>query len=218
MEICIDVYRHWLYQNLSKRSRRQRVLTTYPSRTIGYLLVPKTVANTAMLMIGFALLTALAAQIRFHIPGTPVPVTGQTFAVLLAGAALGSKAGAGSQLIYWLMGAIGLPVFAQQSGGWGAATGATFGYLFGFIVAAWVVGALAERGNDRTVRRAIPEFLVGSLVIYAFGIPWLMYSVPSIETIGDALTVGFMPFIVFDLVKIVLAGLALPAAWKISGA
>jgi biotin transport system substrate-specific component len=190
------------------------VHTTYPSRTIANVFVPKTAVNTALLMIGFALLTALAAQIRFHIPGTPVPVTGQTFAVLLAGAALGSRAGAGSQLIYWLMGAVGLPVFAQQSGGWEAATGATFGYLFGFIVAAWVVGALAERGKDRKIVTAMPAFLVGNLVIYAFGIPWLMYSVPSIETVGAALAVGFMPFIAFDFAKIVLAGLALPTAWK----
>jgi biotin transport system substrate-specific component len=179
--------------------------------------VPRTAVNTIILMVGFAILTALAAQIRFHIPGTPVPVTGQTFAVLLAGAALGSRAGAGSQLIYWVMGAIGLPVFAQANGGWEAATGATFGYLFGFIVAAWLVGALAERGRDRSVRSAIPAFLVGNLVIYAFGVPWLMYSVPAINTIGAALTAGFMPFIAFDAMKIVLAGIALPAAWKLTG-
>ena len=108
--------------------------TTYPSRTIADVFVHRTAVNTIILMIGFALLTALAAQIRFHIPGTPVPVTGQTFAVLLAGATLGSRTGAGSQLIYWLMGAIGLPVLAQANGGWEAAAGATFGYLFGFIV------------------------------------------------------------------------------------
>ncbi len=191
--------------------------TTYPSRTIANVFVPRTAVNTIILMVGFAILTALAAQIRFHIPGTPVPVTGQTFAVLLAGAALGSRAGAGSQLIYWVMGAIGLPVFAQANGGWEAATGATFGYLFGFIVAAWLVGALAERGRDRSVRSAIPAFLVGNLVIYAFGVPWLMYSVPAINTIGAALTAGFMPFIAFDAMKIVLAGIALPAAWKLTG-
>ncbi len=191
--------------------------TTYPSRTIANVFVPRTAVNTIILMVGFALLTALAAQIRFHIPGTPVPVTGQTFAVLLAGAALGSRAGAGSQLIYWLMGAIGLPVFAQANGGWEAATGATFGYLFGFIVAAWLVGALAERGRDRSVRSAIPAFLAGNLVIYAFGVPWLMYSVPTITTIGAALSAGFMPFIAFDAMKIVLAGIALPAACKLTG-
>jgi len=173
--------------------------------------------NTVLLMVGFAVLTALAAQLRFHIPGTPVPVTGQTFAVLLSGAALGSRAGAGSQAIYWLMGAVGLPVFAQQAGGWEAATGATFGYLFGFVVAAWVVGALAEQGRDRTVAQAIPAFLVGNLIIYAFGVPWLMYSVSSIDTIGAALTAGFMPFIAFDIIKVVLAGIALPLAWKMTG-
>jgi len=190
---------------------------TYPRRTIASVFIPKTVGNTALLMVGFAVLTALAAQIRFHIPGTPVPVTGQTFAVLLAGAALGSRAGAGSQLIYWLMGAVGLPVFAQQSGGWEAATGATFGYLFGFIVAAWAVGVLAERGRDRTVRTAIPAFLLGNLVIYAFGVPWLMYSVPSITSISAAMAIGFMPFVAFDIAKILLAGLALPTAWKMTG-
>ena len=190
---------------------------THPRRTIASVFIPKTVVNTALLMVGFAVLTALAAQIRFHIPGTPVPVTGQTFAVLLAGAALGSRAGAGSQLIYWLMGAVGLPVFAQQSGGWEAATGATFGYLFGFIVAAWAVGVLAERGRDRTVRTAIPAFLLGNLVIYAFGVPWLMYSVPSITSISAAMAIGFMPFVAFDIAKILLAGLALPTAWKMTG-
>lgn len=190
--------------------------TTFPQRTIANVFIPRTAVNTALLMLGFAALTALAAQLRFHIPGTPVPVTGQTFAVLLAGAALGSRAGAGSQLIYWAMGAVGLPVFAQQSGGWEAATGATFGYLFGFIVAAWFVGALAERGKDRAVISAVPSFLGGNLIIYAFGVPWLMYSVPSIETLGQALAIGFMPFIAFDIIKIVLAGVALPTVWKLS--
>lgn len=194
--------------------------TTYPSpsgaRTLADVYVPRTAVNTAALMIGFALLTALAAQIRFHIPGTPVPVTGQTFAVLLAGAALGMRAGAGSQLIYWLMGAIGLPVFAQADGGWTAATGATFGYLFGFIVAAGVIGLLAERGMDRTVRSAIPAFIIGNVIIYAFGVPWLYYSVDAFTSMGQAIAAGLTPFIAADVIKIVLAGLALPAAWRLT--
>lgn len=190
--------------------------TTYPSRTIANVFIPRTAVNTAALMVGFALLTALAAQLRFHIPGTPVPVTGQTFVVLLAGAALGSRAGAGSQVIYWLMGALGLPVFAQANGGWEAATGATFGYLFGFVAAAWLVGALAEHGKDRTVRTAIPAFLAGNLVIYAFGVPWLMYSIPALDTIAAALAAGFFPFIAIDAMKIALAGFALPVAWKLT--
>ena len=165
-------------------------------------------------MIGFALLTALAAQIRFPVPGSPVPITGQTFAVLLAGAALGSRAGAGSQAIYWVMGAIGLPFYTGGQGGWEIATGATGGYLIGFIVAAWVVGELAERGQDRTVASAIPAFLAGNAVIYLIGVPWLMASVESIDTMAAALAAGFTPFVIGDLIKVVLAGLLLPAAWK----
>lgn len=190
--------------------------TTYPTKTLANVFAARTAVNTAALMVGFALLTALSAQIRFHIPGTPVPVTGQTFAVLLAGAALGMRAGAGSQLIYWLMGAVGLPVFAQAGGGWSAATGATFGYLFGFIVAAGVVGALAERGMDRTVRSAIPAMLAGNIIIYAFGVPWLLYSVEAFTTMGQAIAAGLTPFLAADAIKILLAGLALPAAWKLT--
>ena len=186
-----------------------------PSTTIAGAVLPRTRAVTVTLMIGFALLTALAAQITIPIPGTPVPITGQTFAVLLAGAALGPWAGAGSQAIYWSLGALGLPFYSDASGGWEAATGATAGYLIGFIVAAWVVGALAVRGQDRNVWSAIPAFLAGNAVIYLFGVPWLLASVEAFTTVGDALAAGFTPFVIGDLVKIVLAGLLLPLAWKL---
>jgi len=189
--------------------------TTYPTRTIANVVIPRTAATTAALTIGFALLTALAAQIAIPVPGSPVRITAQTFAVLLAGAALGPRVGAGSQLLYWSMGAIGLPFYANTSGGWEAATGATGGYLFGFIVAAWVVGHLAERGQDRTISTAIPAFLAGNAVIYLFGIPWLIVAVPSIDTLSTALGAGFVPFVIGDLVKIVAAGLLMPAAWKL---
>ena len=186
-----------------------------PSTTIAGAILPRTRAVTVALMIGFALLTALAAQITIPIPGTPVPITGQTFAVLLAGAALGPWAGAGSQAIYWSLGALGLPFYSDASGGWEVATGATAGYLIGFIVAAWVVGALAVRGQDRNVWSAIPAFLAGNAVIYLFGVPWLLASVEAFTTVGDALAAGFTPFVIGDLVKIVLAGLLLPLAWKL---
>jgi biotin transport system substrate-specific component len=189
--------------------------TTYPSRTIAFAVVPRSAINAAALMLGFALVTALAAQIRIPIPGTPVPITGQTFVVLLAGATLGSRLGAGSQAIYWLLGAIGLPFFANASGGWEAATGATAGYLVGFVAAAWAVGALAERGQDRTVASAIPAFLAANALIYMFGVPWLMYSVDAFDTITAALVAGFTPFVIGDLIKVGLAGLLLPAAWKL---
>jgi biotin transport system substrate-specific component len=166
-------------------------------------------------MVGFALLTAIAAQIVIPIPGSPVPITGQTFAVLLAGAALGSWAGAGSQLIYWAMGAAGLPFYSEATGGWEAATGATAGYLVGFIAAAWVVGYLAERGKDRAIDSALPAFLAGSTIIYVFGVTWLLASVGSISTLDQALRIGFFPFVIGDAVKILAAALLLPAAWKI---
>lgn len=188
--------------------------TTYPSRTIAQVVVPRSTVNTIALMVGFGLLTALAAQIKFVVPGTPVPITGQTFVVLLSGAALGSWMGAGSQAIYWAMGAIGLPFYSDASGGWEAATGATGGYLIGFIVAAWVVGARRTRpGPNRGKRHSgIP---CGNAVIYLFGVPWLMASVDSIDTLTGALVAGFTPFVVGDIIKVVLAGLLLPTAWKL---
>ena len=175
--------------------------------------LPRRTATTVALMVGFALLTALAAQIRFPLPGTPIAVTGQTFGVLLAGVALGSRAGAGSMLLYVTLGAIGLPFFAGGEGGWTYATGASFGYLAGFVVAAWVVGRLAEQRRDRSIRTAVPAFLLGSAAVYTLGVTWLWTTVDSIPTLGAALSAGMYPFVAGDIVKAVLAGLALPAAW-----
>jgi biotin transport system substrate-specific component len=187
---------------------------TYPTTTIARVIVPRSAVATGVLMVGFALFTALSAQIVIPVPGSPVPITGQTLAVLLAGAVLGAKAGAGSQLIYWAMGAAGLPFYSDATGGWEAATGATAGYLFGFIAAAWLIGTLAERGKDRSIDSALPAFLAGNTVIYVFGVTWLLISVPSITTMTQALTVGLLPFVVGDAVKILAAGILLPAAWK----
>ena len=110
-----------LQSNLQILPQEARVQTTYPTKTLANVYVPRSAVNAVALMVGFALLTTLAAQLRFHIPGTPVPVTGQTFVVLLAGVTLGMRMGAGSQLIYCLLGVVGLPVFAQATGGWEAA-------------------------------------------------------------------------------------------------
>ena len=189
--------------------------TVQATPTLAAVVLPRSKAMTVALMMTFALITAAAAQFTIPLPGTPVPITGQTFAVLLAGAALGSRAGAGSQAIYWAMGAAVLPFYAEASGGWASATGATAGYLVGFVAAAWVVGFLAERGQDRRVWSAIPAFLAGNAVIYAFGVTWLMVSVEAITTMSEALTAGFTPFVIGDLVKILVAGVALPAAWRI---
>lgn len=178
--------------------------------------LPRRAATTVALMVAFALATAALAQLRIPLPGTPIPVTGQTLGVLLAGAALGSRIGAGSMLLYVTLGAIGLPFFAGGEGGLTYATGSTFGYLAGFVVAAWLVGWFAEQRHDRSVRTAIPAFLIGSAVIYTLGVAWLWASVESIPTLGAALDAGFSPFVVGDLAKALLAGLTLPVAWMLT--
>jgi biotin transport system substrate-specific component len=185
------------------------------SNTISAVVLPRRATATLALMMGFAILTAVAAQIRIVLPGTPVPITGQTFAVLMTGAVLGSWAGAGSQMIYVTLGLVGLPVYAGGNGGFEYATGATFGYLVGFIAAAWVIGRLSERGQDRNVWSAIPAFLTGNAVIYLFGVTWLWWSVEAISTMQEAIVAGFAPFVIGDLLKIALAGVLLPLAWRL---
>lgn len=187
--------------------------TTIPSRVLTGAVLPRSRVVTASLVVGFALLTALAAQIVIPLPFTPVPITGQTFAVLLAGATLGTTAGAASQGLYVLLGAVGLPFYAGGASGWTVVQGATGGYLIGFIVAAAIVGALAERRQDRAVLTAIPAFLFGSVLIHLFGVPWLAASLDVPWT--EAAALGSVPFIPGDLIKIAVAGLMLPAAWKL---
>jgi biotin transport system substrate-specific component len=176
--------------------------------------IPGGRTRTIALVVGFALLTALAAQISFHLPWTPVPITGQTFAVLLTGATLGWRAGGISQLLYVALGAVGLPFYADGKGGWENATGATAGYLVGFVLAAAVVGALAERQNDRAVLTSLPAMLAGSAVIYLCGLPWLAHALHV--SAPKALELGFTPFVIGDTIKLVAAGLLLPAAWRLA--
>ncbi|HSR14891.1 MAG TPA: biotin transporter BioY [Gemmatimonadales bacterium] len=176
---------------------------------------PQRRAVTVALVAGFALLTAAAAQIEIPLWFTPVPITGQTFAVLLAGAALGWRAGAASQLLYVGLGAIGLPFSSGGDRGWEVVTGATGGYLVGFVVAAAFVGLLAERRQDRSVLTAFPAFLAGSAVIYLIGVPWLA-AVADLDAL-TALEKGLAPFVVGDLVKAALAGVVLPVAWRLAG-
>ncbi|MFN8411600.1 MAG: biotin transporter BioY [Anaerolineales bacterium] len=126
--------------------------------------------DLTLIVLGSLFIAALA---QVEIPLFPVPITGQTFAVLLIGATLGSKRGAASMLLYMVEGAIGLPFFAGGASGLGILTGATAGYLVGFIVAAYVIGLLAERGLERSVRTSFIPFLVGTIIIYVCGVSWL---------------------------------------------
>lgn len=177
-------------------------------------LLPRNRVRTLALVVSFALLTALAAQITFFLPWTPVPVSGQTFAVLLAGATLGWQAGSASQLLYLVLGAIGLPFYADGASGWDVLSGPTGGYLVGFVVAAALVGRLAERRQDRTLLTSIPAMLAGTAVIYLLGVIWLAH----VLDVGAATAVekGLAPFVIGDAVKLVAAGALLPAAWRIA--
>jgi len=162
------------------------------------------------LVVGGSLLVALAAQIE--IPMWPVPVTMQTFAVLLVGGLLGSRLGAMSLLLYLAEGALGLPVFAGGAGSVLHFAGPTAGYLFGFVAAAFVVGWLCERGWSRKVETAVFAMLLGTGAIYLFGLPWLA----QFTGWDKVLQLGLIPFIPGDVLKVILAALALPLGWKIS--
>jgi biotin transporter BioY len=163
----------------------------------------------AVLVVGFACLTAALAQISFWIG--PVPITGQTFAVLVTGALLGSRRGALSQLSYLAIGATGIPFWFALGGSPGIArlVGPTGGYLIGFVAVAFVVGWLAERGCDRRVWTAALAMLAGESVLYVFGLLWLVHFVP----VDKVLQVGLYPFVIGDLVKLAAAALILPSGW-----
>lgn len=177
--------------------------------------LPQSRVVSVLLVVAAAALTAVAAQWRIQLPFTPVPVTGQTFAVLLTGAALGWKLGAAGQGLYLVAGALGAPVFSDNSGGVEVITGATGGYLIGFVFAAGLVGWLAERRQDRTFATMFTAFLIGSAVIYVFGVVGLMVATgwPLVEAVEK----GVVPFLLGDLVKAAAAGLLLPGAWRLLG-
>ncbi|MFD4944297.1 biotin transporter BioY [Streptomyces sp. NPDC058239] len=164
------------------------------------------------LVLGGAALTGIAAQIAVPVPGSPVPVTGQTFAALLVGTALGARRGFLSLAVYALIGMAGMPWFAGGSSGAG---GASFGYVLGMLLAATVVGGLARRGGDRSVLRTAGTMVVGSAVIYAVGVPYLALSTGM--SASAAIAAGLVPFLLGDALKAALAMGALPASWKLIG-
>lgn len=171
--------------------------------------------RAAVLVVGGTVLTALAAQLSFHVPWTPVPYTGQTAAVLLVGTALGWRLGALSMLLYVLAGVVGAPVFSAGAHGIDQLLGYTGGYLVAFVIAAAAVGRLAERGWDRNIGRAAALMVVGNLAIYAIGVPVL--AVVLEMTPIDAIQNGALVFLPWDALKIVLAAGLLPAAWRLAG-
>jgi biotin transport system substrate-specific component len=161
-----------------------------------------------------ALFLAALAQIEIVLPFTPVPITGQTFGILLIGAVLGATRGAASILLYITEAALGLPFFAGGASGLRVLTGATAGYLVGFVGAAYTVGWLAERGLERSIRTSILPFLAGTVIIYVCGVAWLSVVLGSFS---EAVALGLLPFLVGDAVKLIAASMVLPGAWKLAG-
>ncbi len=175
------------------------------------------VATSALLVLGGALFVALTAQISIPLPFTPVPLTGQTFGVLLVAASLGSVLGSLSMLTYLFLGLVGLPVYADQSSGWDIVRGATGGYLLGFIVAGLVIGFLAERRWDQSFSSSVSAMLTGNVIIFGVGLTWLAWwlgdnGLPN--GLSDVLEAGLYPFVPGEVLKLYLAGALLPLAWK----
>ena len=170
--------------------------------------------RVALALAGSWFVAALA-QLEIRLPFTPVPVTGQTLGVLLVGASCGSALGGLSLALYLAQGALGLPFFAGGTSGFDvlSAASATGGYLVGFVVAAVVVGALADRGWDRDLRSSISAMFLGEVVLYLVAIPWLMQAIGV--GLGRALALGLAPFVIGDALKLFAAAGALPAAWRL---
>jgi biotin transport system substrate-specific component len=171
------------------------------------------VGREVVLLLGGALLIALAAQLRVALPFSPVPITGQTFAVLLLGALYGRTRGAATVVTYLTLGALGLPVFAGGAFGVASLVGPTGGYLVGFVAAAFVVGGLSERGWDRQPWSTAVSMLIGNSLIYVAGVLWLSRFVGW----SAVLSTGVLPFLAGDALKLALAAVLLPAGWKLIG-
>ncbi|MDJ0946290.1 MAG: biotin transporter BioY [Kiloniellales bacterium] len=185
----------------------------WPRRDAQRLLRP------ALLALLGSLLVAASAQVE--VPLWPVPITGQTFAVLVIGMAYGARLGAATLALYFAQGAAGLPVFAGFAAGPAVLMGPTGGYLLGFVLAAGLIGYLAERGWDRGPLTTALAMLLGNIVIYLPGLAWLTVFLASAKALTMdaaftvALSAGLTPFLLGDALKLALAAAALPLAWKL---
>lgn len=212
---------------LSRLDRLDRLPAAERGITIGDFLVPITIGERigtrvrhVALIVAGALFIYLGALIVIPVPGSPVPITGQTLGVLVVGSALGFRRGILATLTYVAIGVIGIPAFAEHRAGIAVIAsvsdgrivlGATGGYLLGFVLAGAIVGRLAELGWDRHLGGSILAMVLGSAAIYAVGLPWLAAAASLTPT--QAVAQGLTPFVLGDLVKIALAGGAFPVAW-----
>jgi biotin transport system substrate-specific component len=184
-------------------------VNTEPRRVLADLL-PRTLVANILLVVGAAGLVGLLAQISIPLSFTPVPITGQTLGVLLAGSALGWRRAGLSMSLYLVAGLAGVPWFAGHASGY---AGATFGYLLGFIAAGMLLGWLAARGSDRKILRAAFSMVLAEVLLYAIALPWL--AVDLHVSLAKAFSLGMWPFVAGDVIKAALAGVALPSAWRL---
>lgn len=161
--------------------------------------------SDAGLVIAFSLFNALLAHVAIPLPFTPVPITGQTFAVLVTGAVLGARLGTATMLLYLGEGFAGLPVFAAAPGTF------SYGYLAGFVLAAFIVGWLADHGWTRDWRLTIVAMIAGEVAIYALGLLWLARFVPA----DKVPALGLYPFLIGDAIKLAAAAAVVPAGWRL---
>jgi biotin transport system substrate-specific component len=188
-------------------------LVSQPHTTLVDVLSPRQQRSwllDAVLVVLFSAFIALTAQVE--VPLWPVPLTLQTLGVLFTGAVLGSRRGVAALLLYLTEGALGLPVFAGGASGVGYMLGPTGGYLAGFVVAAGIVGWLAQRGWDRRLVWAAVAMVIGNVVIYVCGVAWLAMFLGGL---WEALVKGMLLFLIGDTIKIAVAALALPGGWKL---
>lgn len=191
------------------------IATTHAPRTLvdRIWVRPKSGVEQMVLVVAGSLFMALLSQIIIRIPWiTPVPITGQTLGVLVVGGTLGSRLGGLSMVLYMAEGLVGLPFFAGGASGWNL--GPSGGYLFGFILAAFIIGRFADRGWDRRFSRALWAMVVAELAVFACGVTWLHVFYMSWS---KAIALGFFPFVIGDALKSMLAGLMFPSAWRLLG-
>lgn len=188
-------------------------IVTAVASPIYTLLRPRSLTLEVLTLVGFNVLLVLCAYISVPVPFSPVPITGQTFGVLLLALSLGRIRGTGVVCAYLLEGALGLPVFAGGAFGAHHLIGPTGGYLWGFVAAAWVVGALADKGWDKSVVRSLLAVIFGHAVIFASGLAWLAQFIPA----EALLAAGLYPFIAGTIIKSLLAAPVLPGIWALLG-
>jgi biotin transport system substrate-specific component len=189
----------------------QPVMLRRPHAVVLADLIPGALVRDAALVAGGAGFVGLLAQIALPIPGSPVPITGQTLGVLLIGAAFGWRRAAATIALYAIVGLAGVPWFAGGTSGWHSAS---FGYVIGFFLAATAAGWLAERGADRKVLKALPAMLAAEIIIYLAGLPWLAVAVGY--SLSETIAKGLVPFLIGDAIKAALAAGLLPATWALT--